>query len=60
DEIKYGRYFLHVNLPDGEIAAPMTIMTKEELKKVKAQVKAYEKEQKQLAKEQKKQAKEEK
>ena len=60
DGIQYGRYFLHVNLTDGEIAAPMTIMTKEELKKVKAQVKAYEKEQKQLAKEQKKQTKEEK
>jgi hypothetical protein len=54
DEIQYGRYFLHVNLTDGEIAAPMTIMTKEELKKVKAEVKAYQKEQKQKAKEEKK------
>jgi hypothetical protein len=54
--IQYGRYFLHVDLPDGEIAAPMTVMTKDELKAVKAKVKAYQKEQKKLAKEQKKQA----
>jgi len=54
--IQYGRYFLEIDLPEGEIALPMTIMTKDELKAAKAKVKEYEKEQKQLAKEQKKQA----
>ena len=58
--IQYGRYFVQVNLPNGEIDAPMMIMTKEELKDAKAKVKAYEKEQKKLKKEQKKQAEDQK
>lgn len=56
--IQYGRYFVEIDLPEGEIALPMTIMTKDELKAAKAKVKEYEKQQKQLAKEQKKQASE--
>lgn len=51
--IQYGRYFLNVSLRHGEIVAPMAIMTKEELKAVKAQVKASRKQQKQNAKEEK-------
>jgi hypothetical protein len=58
--IQYGRYFVEIDLPEGEIALPMTIMTKDELKAAKAKVKEYEQQQKQLAKEQKKQASEEK
>ncbi len=54
--IQYGRYFVEIDLPEGEIALPMTIMTKDELKAAKVKVKEYEKQQKQLAKEQKKQA----
>jgi hypothetical protein len=57
--IEYGRYYLEVALPEGEIAAPMLIMTKEELKDAKAKVKAYEKEQKRLKKDMKKKARDE-
>jgi hypothetical protein len=52
--IEYGRYYLKVDLPEGDIASPMLIMTKEQLKDAKAKVKEYTKEQKQLAKEEKK------
>ncbi len=52
--IEYGRYYLQVKLPNGDIASPMLIMTKEQLKDAKAKVKEYEKEQKRLAKEEKK------
>ncbi|MCU0232750.1 MAG: hypothetical protein MUE90_01780 [Thermoanaerobaculales bacterium] len=54
--IQYGRYFVEIDLPDGEMVLPMTIMTKDELKAAKAKVKEYEQQQKQAAKEQKKQA----
>ena len=54
DGIEYARYYLKVKLPDGEIASPMLIMTKEQLKDAKAKVKEYKKQQKQLAKEEKK------
>lgn len=44
--IQYGRYFVEIQLPGGEIALPMTIMTKDELKQAKAKVKEYQQQQK--------------
>jgi len=44
--IQYGRYFVEIDLPEGEIAVPMTIMTKDELKEAKAKVKEYQQQQK--------------
>jgi hypothetical protein len=58
--ITYGRYLLHVKLASSELAVPLHVMTKEELKKAKKEYKEFEKEQKRKAKEEAKKAKEKK
>ena len=58
--IKYGRYILHVKLVKSELAVPLHVMTKEELKQAKEEFKEFEKEQKRIAKEEAKKAKEKK
>jgi hypothetical protein len=54
DGIEYGRYYLHVKLANSELAVPLNVMTKQQLKQAKKQYKEYVKEQKKKAKEAKK------
>lgn len=60
DGIKLGQHFLNIQLPDQVMTVPFKIMTKEELKEVKAKVKEWEKQQKAARKAAKKAAKEQK
>ena len=60
DGIEYGRYILHVKLAKSELAVPLHIVTKEELKQAKEEFKEFEMEQKRIAKEEAKKAKEKK
>jgi hypothetical protein len=58
--IEYGRYFLHLKLAQSELAVPINIMTKEQLKEAKKAYREYVAQQKKLAKEQKQQEKQNK